>query len=115
MSGTDDGFTNEQLTELALMQAENSAQTEKILKDMTHQTTAGLVMSALLLRELERLGLVDHEALIAEALRRAASLQPPEVGAGVARVIKAVFDGEAPSAPRVDLADIVSGPSDAQH
>ena len=29
MSGTDDGFTNEQLTELALMQAETSAQTGK--------------------------------------------------------------------------------------
>ena len=114
MSGTDDGFTNEQLTELALMQVEISAQTEKVLKDMTHQTIAGLVMSALLLHELERLGLVDHDALMAKALQRTASIQLPELGAGVARVIETLFDGDAPSVPRQDLADI-SGPSDAQH
>ena len=72
-------------------------------------------MNALLLHELERLGLVDHDALMAEAIQRAESLQPPEVGASVARVIKTIFDGEAPSAPRVDLSDINGGPSDAQH
>ena len=80
MSGTDDGFTNEQLTELALMQAETSAQTEKALKDTAHQTLAGLVMNALLLHELERLGLVDHDALMAEALR--ASCVDPTAGGG---------------------------------
>jgi hypothetical protein len=115
MSGTDDGFTNEELTELALMQAETSAQTGKAVKDTAHQALAGLVMSALLLHELERLGVVDHDTLMAEAIERAESLQPPEVGAIVAQVIKTIFDGEAPSAPCVDLTDINGGPSDAQH
>jgi hypothetical protein len=115
MSGTDDGLTNEQLTELALMQAEISAQTGKAVKDTAYQALAGLVMNALLLHELERLGLVDHDDLMAEAVQRAESLQPPEVGASVAQVIKTVFAGEAPSAPRIDLADMNGGPSDAQH
>jgi len=115
MSGTDDGFTNEELTELALMQAETSAQTGKAVKDTAYQALAGLVMNALLLHELERLGLVDHEALMDEAIQRARPIQPPEVGASIAQVIKTIFDGEAPSAPRVDLADMNGGPSDAQH
>jgi hypothetical protein len=96
------------------MQAEASAQTRKALTATAHQVIAGLVMNALLLHELERLGLADHAALRADAIERATSIEPPEVGASVARVIQTIFDGEAPSAPRVDLADI-SGPSDAQH
>src|SRR3954447_14153543 len=111
MSNTKDGFTNEQLTELALMQAEISAQTGKAVKDMAHQVLAGLVMNALLLHELERLGLVDHDDLMDEAIQRAKSIQPPEVGASVARVIKAIFDGEAPSAPHADLTDVDGGRS----
>src|SRR6476659_8714621 len=111
MSDTDDGFTNEQLTELALMQAETSAKTGKAVKDTAHQALAGLVMNALLLHELERLGFADHDALMAEAVQRAESIQPPEVGASVAQVIKIIFDGEAPSAPRQDLTDINGGPS----
>ena len=58
---------------------------------------------------------MDHDTLMAEAIERAESLQPPEVGASVAQVIKTLFDGEAPSAPRVDLPDMNGGPSDAQH
>jgi hypothetical protein len=115
MTGTDNTFTNEELTELALMQAETSAHTGKAVTVTAHQALAGLVMNALLLHELERLGLVDHDALIAEALRRAASIQPSEVGAGVAQVIKTIFDGEVPSAQRQDLTGINGGPSDAQH
>src|SRR4051794_5952031 len=109
---SDNGFTNEQLTELALIQAETSAQTGKAVKDTAHQTLAGLVMNALLLHELERLGLVDHDALMSEAIQRAKSLQPPEMGAGVARVIKAIFDREEPSAPGVDLTNINGARSD---
>ena len=51
-------------------------------------------MNALLLHELERVSLVEHDTVIAEAIRRAKTIQPPELGAGVARVIKTVFDGE---------------------
>jgi hypothetical protein len=115
MSGTDDGFTNEQLTELALMQAETSAQTGKAVKDTAHQALAGVVMNALLLHELERLGLVDYDALMDEAVQRARSIQPPEVGASVARVIKAIFDGEALSAPHADLTDVDGGRSGAMN
>ncbi|MER2263606.1 hypothetical protein [Methylobacterium oxalidis] len=115
MNDTDDGFTNEQLTELALMQAENSAQAEKALTAMAHQTIAGLVMNALLLHELERLGLVDHDALMIEAVERAKSIQPPEVGASVARVIETIFDGEAPTAPHVGSGGINGNPTDAKH
>ena len=107
----DNGFTNEQLTELALMQAQTSAQTGKAVKDTAHRALAGLVMSALLLHELERLGLVDHETLMDQAIQRAESIQPPEVGASVARIIKAIFDGEAPSAPHADLTDVDGGRS----
>ncbi|MBP1179271.1 hypothetical protein [Methylobacterium sp. PvR107] len=91
---TDDPFTPEQLTELVLLQAENSAQIAKDLTAMAHQSLAALVMNALLLHELERVGLVSHEDVITEAIRRAKSIHPPELGAGVARVIKTVFDGE---------------------
>ncbi|MDR7039545.1 MULTISPECIES: hypothetical protein [Methylobacterium] len=114
MSDNDDPFTNEQLTELALMQAENAAQTGKALAATAHQAIAGLVMNALLLHELERLGLVDHDAVMAEAVQRARSIQPPDVGASVAQVIKTLFDGEAPTAPRADLTLINGGLMDAQ-
>jgi hypothetical protein len=113
MSGAGDGFTNEELTELALMQAETSAQTGKAVKDVAHQALAGLVMNALLLHELERLGLVDGDALMDEAIQRARLIQPPEVGASVARVMRTIFDGEAPSAPHADLTNINGGRSDA--
>ena len=109
MSDTDDPFTNEQLTELALMQAESSAQTGKAVTAAAHQAIAGLVMHALLLYELERLGLVNHDALRAEAVQRARSIQPPEVGASVARVIETIFGGEAPARPGADLTDIDGG------
>jgi hypothetical protein len=114
MSDIDDPFTNEQLTELALMQAENAAQTEKALVATAHQAIAGLVMNALLLHELERLGLVDHDALREDAVERAQSIEPPEVGASVARVIKTIFDGEPPTAPGADLT-VDDGQTDAKH
>lgn len=114
MSDTDDPFTNEQLTELALMQAENAAQAEKALAATAHQAIAGLVMNALLLHELERLCLVDHDVLREDAVARARSIQPLEVGASVARVIKAIFDGEPPATGAADvIAD--AGQSDAKH
>ncbi|MDR7036079.1 hypothetical protein J2X36_000815 [Methylobacterium sp. BE186] len=115
MSKTDDCFTNEQLTELALKQAQTSAQTGKALTATAHQAIAGLVMNALLLHELERLGLVDHDTLMIEAVERAKSIQPPEVGASVAQVIKRIFDGEAPTAPHVGPAGINGNPTDAKH
>ncbi|MHB2205043.1 hypothetical protein [Methylobacterium sp. CM6257] len=115
MSGTDDPFTNEQLTELALMQAESAAQTGQALTATAHQAIAGLVMNALLLHELERLGLVDHDALREDAVQRARSIQPPEVGASVARVIKTIFDGEAPAASEADLSSVNGGRTDAKH
>ncbi|MDR7040598.1 hypothetical protein J2X36_005381 [Methylobacterium sp. BE186] len=114
MSDIDNPFTNEQLTELALMQAENTAQTGKALAATAHQAIAGLVMNALLLHELERLGLVDHDAVMTEAVQRARSIQPPEVGASVAQVIKTIFDGEPPAA-HADLTVINGGPRDAEH
>jgi hypothetical protein len=114
MSDIDAPFTNEQLTELALMQAENSAQTEKALAATAHQAIAGLVMNALLLHELERLGLVDHDTLREDAVERAQSIQPPEVGASVARVIKTIFDGEPPAAPGADLT-VDDGQTDPKH
>jgi hypothetical protein len=110
---TDDAFTPEQLTELILMQAENSAQTVKDLGAAAHQSLAALVMNALLLHELERVGLVDHDTVLAEAVRRAKSIQPPEVGASVARVIKTVFDGEIP--PEDNPAGINGSRTDAKH
>ncbi|AWN42897.1 hypothetical protein [Methylobacterium durans] len=108
-------FTNEQLTELALTQAESVNQTGKALAATAHQTIAGLVMNALLLHELERLGLVDHDALRAEAVERARSIQPPEVGASVARVIKTIFDGVAPATPSADLTSVNGHRTDAKH
>jgi hypothetical protein len=114
MSDVDDPFTNEQLTELALMQAENAAQTKKALIATAHQAIAGLVMNSLLLHELERLGLVDHYALRKDAVERAQSIQPPEVGASVARVIKTIFDGEPPAVSDPDLI-IDDGQTDAKH
>ncbi|MDR7040434.1 hypothetical protein J2X36_005217 [Methylobacterium sp. BE186] len=115
MSDIHDPFTNKQLTELALMQAENSAQAEKALAATAHQAVAGLVMSALLLHELERLGFVDHNTLREEAVERALSIKPPEVGASVARVIKTLFDGEPPAAPGADLTTVNGGQTDAKH
>ncbi|WP_336491906.1 hypothetical protein [Methylobacterium nigriterrae] len=115
MSDIDDPFTNEQLTELALMQAESTAQTGKALTATAHQAIAGLVMSALLVHELERLGLVDHDALRAEAVQRARSIQPPDVGVSVAQVIKTIFDGEAPAAPGADLTIVNGSLTDAKH
>ena len=97
MSDLDNAFTPEQLTELILIQAETSAQTVKDLAAAAHMSLAALVMNALLLHELERVGLVDHDAVMAEAIRRAKSIQPSEVGTSVARVIKTVFDGEEPA------------------
>lgn len=94
MSDPDDAFTPEQLTELVLTQAEHSAQSLKNLEAVAHQSLAALVMNALLLHELERVGLVDHDTVLAEAIWRAKSIQPPELGASVARVIKTVFDEE---------------------
>jgi hypothetical protein len=114
MSDIDDPFTNEQLTELALMQAENSAQTEKALAATAHQAIAGLVMNALLLHELERLGLVDHDALREDAVERALSIEPPKVGASVARVVKTIFDGEPPAVSDADLT-VDDGQTDAKH
>lgn len=98
MSDSDDPFTNEQLTELALMQAENAARTGKAVEAAAHQAIAGLVINALLLHELERHGLVNGEALRAEAVQRARSIQPPQVGASVARVVQTIFDGDGPAA-----------------
>lgn len=69
MSDTDGSLTLEQLTELAPMQAETTARIAISLAAAAHQSLAGLVMNALLLHELERVGLVNHEALIAEAMR----------------------------------------------
>ena len=97
MSDIDDPFNNEQLTELALMQAETSAQTGKALTATAHQAIAALVMNALLIHELERVGLVEREVLMAEAIHRAQSIQPPDVGTSVAKVIKTIFNGEAPA------------------
>jgi hypothetical protein len=114
MSDINDPFTNEQLTELALMQAENAEHVEKALTATAHQAIAGLVMNALLLHELERLGIVDHQALREDAVARAQSIQPPEVGACVARVIKTIFDGEPPATPGADV--VVDGSqTDAKH
>ncbi|MER2269844.1 hypothetical protein [Methylobacterium oxalidis] len=115
MSNIDDPFTNEQLTELALMQAENTAQAGKALAATAHQAIAGLVMNALLLHELERLGFVDAHTLREDAVERARSIQPPEVGASVARVIKTLFDGEAPAAPGADLTILNDELSDGKH
>ncbi|GJE33968.1 hypothetical protein GCM10007888_18390 [Methylobacterium oxalidis] len=115
MSDIDDPFTNEQLTELALMQAENTAQTGKALVATAHQAIAGLVLNALLLHELGRLGVVDHDTLRAEAVERARSIQPPEVGASVAQVIKTIFDGEAPTAQGAELTSINGNQTDAKH
>ena len=98
MSDSDDPFTNEQLTELALMQAENSAQAGKALAATAHQAIAGLVMNALLLHELERLGFVREGLLREQAVQRARSIQPPQVGASVARVVQTIFDGDGPAA-----------------
>ncbi|MGH1587751.1 hypothetical protein ACRBEV_04570 [Methylobacterium phyllosphaerae] len=114
MSDVDDPFTNEQLTELALMQAENAAQIKTALMATAHQAIAGLVMNSLLLHELERLGLVDHDALKKDAVARARSVQPPEVGASVARVIKTIFDGEPPAASGADRI-VDDGQTDAKH
>ncbi|MEA1834858.1 hypothetical protein U8607_22445 [Methylobacterium durans] len=108
-------FTNEQLTELALTQAESANQTGKALAATAHQTIAGLVMNALLLHELERLGLVEHDALRAEAVERARSIRPPEVGASVARVIKTIFDGVAAATPSADLTSVNGHRTDANH
>ncbi|GEP06926.1 hypothetical protein MOX02_49640 [Methylobacterium oxalidis] len=115
MSDIDDPFTNEQLTELALMQAENTAQAGKALAATAHQAIAGLVMNALLMHELERLGFVDTDTLRAEAVERALSIQPPQVGASVARVIKTIFDGEAPAAPGADLTTLNNVIPDGKH
>jgi hypothetical protein len=112
---TDDPFTNEQLTELALMQAEGAAQTEKALTATAHQAIAGLVMNALLMHELERLGLVDHDTLLTEAVQRARSIEPPEVGVSVARVITTIFEGKAPVASDADLTSLNDGRRDAKH
>lgn len=109
MSDTDDPFTNEQLTELVLMQAESTAQTGKAVAATAHQAIAGLVMNALLVHELERHGLVEHDVLRAEAVQRARSIQPPEVGASVARVIETIFDGQASARSGVDLTVIDGG------
>lgn len=114
MSDIDDPFTNEQLAELALMQAENAAQTEKALTATAHEAIAGLVMNALLLHELERLGLVDHDALREDAVERARSIEPPGVGASVARVITTIFDGETPAGPGTDLT-VDGRQTDAKH
>ena len=113
MSATDDAFTPEQLTELVLMQAENSAQFAKDLAAVAHQSLAALVMNALLLHELERVGIVDHDAVMAEAIRRARTLQPPELGANVARVITTVFDGEVPADDPFEGSE--GGGTDAKH
>jgi hypothetical protein len=115
MSDIDDPFTNEQLTELALMQAENAAQVGKTVTATAHQAIAGLVMNALLLHALEHAGLVDRDALRAEAVQRARSIQPPNVGASVAQVIKTIFDGEAPAAPGSDLTSVNGNRTDAKH
>ncbi|KAA0115660.1 hypothetical protein CIW48_28200 [Methylobacterium sp. P1-11] len=84
------------MTELLLMQVETSDQTAKNLGAAAHQSLAALVMNALLLHELERVGIVDHDIVVTEAIRRATSIRPSEVGASVAQVIKTVFDGELP-------------------
>jgi hypothetical protein len=115
MSEIDDPFTNEQLTELALMQAESATQTEKAVTATAHQTIAGLVMNSVLLHELERLGLVDRDTLLAEAVQRARSIEPPEVGASVARVIKTILQEEAPVASDADLTSVNGGRRDAKH
>ncbi|MER2267058.1 hypothetical protein [Methylobacterium oxalidis] len=115
MNNIDDPFTNEQLTELALMQAQSTAQTEKVLAATAHQAIAGLVMNALLLHELERLGLVDHDDLRADAVERARSIQPPEVGASVAKVIQTIFDGGKPAAAGADLTSVNGSQTDAKH
>jgi hypothetical protein len=71
-------------------------------------------MNALLLHELERLGLSDHDALREDAIKRARSIEPPEVGTSVARVIMAIFDGEPPDTPDADfIAD--DGQADVKH
>jgi hypothetical protein len=115
MSDIDDPFTTEQLTELALMQAEKTAEVGKALVATAHQAIAGLVMNALLLQELERLGFVDANALREEAVERALSIQPPQAGASVARVIKTIFDGEPPAAPGADLTIINGDQGGAKH
>lgn len=115
MSDIDEPFTNEQLTELAVMQAENAAQTGEAVTAAAHQAIAGLVMNALLLHELERAGLVDRDALRVEAVQRARLIQPPNVGASVARVIKTIFDGEAPTASASDLTSVNGNRTDAKH
>lgn len=115
MSDIDAPFTNEQLTELALMQAENTAQVEKALTTTAHQAIAGLVMNALLMHTLERAGLADRKAVMAEAIRRARSIQPPEVGASVAQVIKTIFNGKAPAAVGADFASVDGSRPDAKH
>lgn len=113
MSDTDDAFTPEQLTELLLMQAETSARIVKDLGTAAHQSLAAPMMNALLLHELERVGLVDHDTVMAEAVQRAKSIHPPEIGASVSRVIMTVFDGEPPT--ENDPAGLDDSRTDVKH
>ncbi|WP_456685255.1 hypothetical protein [Bradyrhizobium sp. P5_C11_2] len=73
---TDDPFTPEQLTELVLMQANNSAETVKEPGALADQSLAALVMNALVLHERERINLLDHDTVLPEATRRPKSIRP---------------------------------------
>ncbi|KZB98970.1 hypothetical protein AU375_04773 [Methylobacterium radiotolerans] len=115
MCDEDEPFTNEQLTELALTQAGCIAQAGKALEATAHQAVAGLVVNALLLHELGRLGLVDPEALRTEAIARARSIKPPDVGASVSRVIEAILDGGGRIKADEDFASDDGHPSKAKH
>ena len=67
----------------------------------SHQAIAGMLVNALLVRELGRLGLIDADALRAEAIGRAAALGPERTGQQVADVIQSIFGGEPPAVPHI--------------